>query len=100
MNISEIPLSADNQKFSVSIAGTQYRMRLAWRDPVWCLDLLNSDETPVALSLPLLPGTDLLAQYAYLNLGFSLFVNSDVEGQENPTKTDLGLYSHLYVVTG
>ncbi|VTP13227.1 hypothetical protein PUATCC27989T_01063 [Phytobacter ursingii] len=99
MSISEIPLSADNQKFSISIAGTVYRMRLVWRDSFWCLDLLNSDETPVAMSLPLVAGSNLLEQYAYLNLGFSLFVNSDTEGQENPTKTDLGLYSHLYVVT-
>lgn len=99
MNISEIPLSADNQNFAISIAGTQYRMRLVWRDAFWCLDLLNGDQTPVALSLPLLAGANLLAPYAYLNLGFSLLVNSDTEGQENPTKTDLGLYSHLYIVT-
>lgn len=99
MEVSEVPLSADNQQFAITIAGTAYRIRLVWRDEFWCLDLLNSDETPVALSLPLLAGADLLAPYAYLNLGFSLFVNSDTEGQENPTKTDLGLYSHLYIVT-
>lgn len=99
MNISEIPLSADNQNFAITIAGVQYRMRMVWRDEFWCLDLLNSDETPVALSLPLLACADLLAPYSYLSLGFSLFVNRDTEGQENPTKTDLGLYSHLYIVT-
>ncbi|AUG99754.1 hypothetical protein CWC46_07915 [Prodigiosinella confusarubida] len=99
MNISEIPLSADNQNFAITIAGTAYRMRLVWRDAFWCLDLLNGDQTSIALSLPLLAGADLLAPYAYLNLGFSMFVNSDTEGQENPTKTDLGIYSHLYVVT-
>ncbi|SCC69844.1 phage baseplate plug family protein [Kosakonia oryziphila] len=99
MNISEIPLSADNQNFAITIAGTAYRMRLVWRDSFWCLDLLNSDQTPVALSLPLVAGSNLLGQYAYLNLGFSLFVNSDIAGQENPTKTDLGFYSHLYIVT-
>lgn len=99
MNISEIPLSPDNQQFSVAISGVTYRMRLVWRDPVWYLDLLNADKTPIALALPLVAGADLLAQYGYLNLGFSLVAGSDVDGQENPTKTDLGIYSHLYAIT-
>lgn len=98
MAISEIPLSADNQQFAITIAGTAYRMRLVWRDSFWCLDLLNSDQTPIAISLPLLMGGDLLEQYAHLGLGFSLYVGTDVAGQE-PTKTDLGFYSHLYIVT-
>lgn len=98
-SINEIPLSADNQQFSISIAGTGYKMAVSWRDPVWCLDLLSDDSTPLALSMPLITGTDLLAQYAYLDLGFALVVGTDIAGQENPTKTDLGITSHLYVVT-
>lgn len=98
MNISEIPLSADNQQFAIAITGTTYRMRLVWLDAFWCLDLLNSDRSAIAQSLPLLAGTDLLEQYAYLGLGFSLYVGTDIAGGE-PTKTDLGLYSHLYIVT-
>lgn len=99
MTVNEIPLSADNQKFSISVAGTSYKMRLSWRDPVWCLDLLGDDSTPLALAMPLVTGSDLLAQYAYLNLGFALVVGTDIVGQEYPTKTDLGITSHLYVVT-
>ncbi|MEN0630534.1 hypothetical protein AAIG33_24400 [Phytobacter ursingii] len=99
MNISEIPLSPDNGQFSVSIAGKTYLMRIIWRDPCWYLDLLNADQTPVAQALPLVAGADLLAQYAYLNLGFLLVVGTDIAGQENPTKADLGITSHLYVVT-
>lgn len=98
MTISEIPLSADNQQFAITIAGTAYRMRLVWRESFWCLDLLNSDQSPVVLSLPLFTGADLLGQYAYMDLGFSLYIGTDVAGQE-PTKTDLGFYSHLYIVT-
>lgn len=99
MNISEIPLSPDNGQFSISLAEKTYLMRVIWRDPCWYLDLLNTDQTPVALTLPLITGADLLAQYAYLNLGFSLVVGIDIAGQEYPTKTDLGITSHLYVVT-
>ncbi|EPR9225482.1 phage baseplate plug family protein [Citrobacter amalonaticus] len=98
MTISEIPLSADNQQFAITIAGTAYRMRLVWRESFWCLDLLNSDQTPIVLSLPLFTGADLLGQYAYLDLGFSLYIGADAAGHE-PTKTDLGFHSHLYIVT-
>ena len=99
MNISEIPLSPDNQQFVIAVSGVTYTMRINWRDPVWYLDLLSADLTPVALALPLVAGADLLAQYAYLNLGFLLVVGTDSAGQENPTKADLGITSHLYVVT-
>lgn len=99
MTVNEIPLSPDNQLFSVTLAGGAYLMRTVWRDPCWYLDLLNADQTPVAQALPLITGADLLAQYAYLNLGFSLVVGTDIAGQEYPTKTDLGITSHLYVIT-
>ncbi|MHB9327420.1 phage baseplate plug family protein [Phytobacter ursingii] len=99
MTVNEIPLSPDNQQFSVALSGTTYRMRIIWRDPVWCLDLMNSDKTPLALNLPLVTGAELLAQYSYLNLGFKLAVVCDIPGQEYPTKTDLGITSHLYAVT-
>lgn len=99
MNTSEIPLSPDNGQFSVSIAGKTYLMRVVWREPCWYLDLLNADQSPIALALPLITGSDLLAQYACLDLGFALVVGTDIAGQENPTKTDLGITSHLYVVT-
>lgn len=98
MNISEIPLSADNQQFVIAIAGSTYRMRLVWRETFWCLDLLNNDQTLIVPSLPLVTGVNLLDAYDYLNLGFSLWVGA-AEGRDAPTKTDLGLFSHLYIIT-
>jgi hypothetical protein len=62
---------------------------------IWTCSALT---TPLP-GLALVTGADLLAQYAYLNLGFSLVVGTDIAGQENPTKADLGITSHLYVVT-
>lgn len=100
MAVSEIPLSPDNQKFNITLVGNSYVMRLVWRDPVWCLDIFNPDgATIIVPSLPLVTGPDLLEPYAYLNLGFGLVVGCDVAGQDYPTKTDLGLASHLYVIT-
>jgi hypothetical protein len=71
---------------------------LSWRDPVWCLDLFRDDSTPLALAMPLVTGL-ICWRNIYLNLGFALVVGTDIVGQENPTKTDLGITSHLYVVT-
>ncbi|MDS1416151.1 phage baseplate plug protein, partial [Klebsiella pneumoniae] len=49
--------------------------------------------------IPLITGANLLAQYRYLGLGFSLYVNCDDPANDNPTQTDLGIKSHLYAVT-
>jgi len=100
MNISEIPLSPDNQQFNIAIAGENYAVRVLWRDNAgWILDLLNNREEPVIPGIPLVTGADLMEQYQYLALGFSLYVICDDETQDYPTKTDLGSGSHLYIVT-
>lgn len=44
-------------------------------------------------------GADLLAQYAYMGLGFKLVVVCDDSTQDYPTKTDLGGRSHLLLST-
>ncbi|MBN3093479.1 hypothetical protein H4F39_07225 [Pectobacterium brasiliense] len=99
MNATEIPLTPNNQLFSITLAGAVYQIKIIWRETFWSLDLMDSAGVLMAGSIPLITGYDLLLQYTYLNLGFSLIVVCDVAGQENPTKTDLGTYSHLYVVT-
>ena len=99
MNITEIQLSPNNQLFTVSLGNTLYQVRILWRDTFWCLDLMNNAGDLIIGGLPVITGADLLAQYTHLGLGFSLLVMCDVAGQENPTQTDLGSYSHLYVIT-
>ena len=100
MNINEIPLSPDNQTFSTTLAGLTLTMRLAWRDGAgWVLDLLDSNNAGIVTGIPLVTGTDLLEQYSHLALGFKLVVVCDDASQEYPTKTDLGINSHLYVLT-
>lgn len=99
MAISEIPLTAENQQFSISLAGVTYQMAVTWRAAFWCLDIMDSSGTDLIMGIPLITGADLLAQYNYLGLGFSLYVGCDDPANENPTETDLGTNSHLYVVT-
>ena len=100
MVVTEIPLTADNQTFSITLNGNSLTMRIVWRDTMgWILDLKDSSDTDLIAGIPLVTGVDLLAQYAYLGLGFGLAVACDEPGVEYPTQTGLGTTSHLYAVT-
>lgn len=101
MQANEIPLSPDNQQFTTDINGVSYQIRSLWRDNAgWVVDLMDASGAPVVSDIPLVTGANLLSQYAYLNLGFGLVVVCDDPSQDYPTKTDLGIKSHLLVVTG
>ena len=99
MTVSEIPLSPDNQKFAITLAGQNFQMSITWRAAFWCLDIMDSIGADLIKGVPLITGADLLAQYDYIGLGFSLYVGCDNPANENPTQADLGISSHLYVVT-
>ena len=95
MSVSEIPLAPDSQSFNITLAGVDYQRR----GVCWFLDLMDSAGTLMIGGIPLITGADLLAQYHYLNLGFSLYVVCDDPASENPTQFDLGINSHLYAKT-
>lgn len=99
MEAVEIPLVADNQTFATTLNGTVYRLSIMWRGVYWVLDIADGNGDAIISGIPMITGADLLVQYRYLNLGFSLVVLCDVAGQENPTQFDLGTFSHLYVFT-
>ncbi|MER1496687.1 hypothetical protein KC928_16470 [Enterobacter cloacae] len=99
MAVTEIPLTSDNQTFSITLAGTDYQIRILWRGSFWVIDLMDSGGALIIGGIPLVTGADLLAQYSYLNLGFSLYVVCDDPASEYPTETDLGIKSHLYAET-
>ncbi|AIR06340.1 bacteriophage protein [Cedecea neteri] len=100
MSIAEIPLSADNQIFTIQLGGQTLRMRLLYRDAAgWILDILDADNRPIVNGIPLVTGGDLLAPYAWLGFSGGLWVGCDDEAQDYPSKTNLGNGSHLYFVT-
>ncbi len=47
MTIQEIPLTADNQQFSIVLGGVTWRISIIWRDPYWIMDLQNDRGEPV-----------------------------------------------------
>ena len=99
MSLFEIPLSPDNQTFTINIAGARWQISIIWRDIWWVMDLADSRSNTLIAGIPLVTGTDLLAQHAWLGLNFQLSVACDDSTQVYPTKTDLGICSHLYVIT-
>ncbi|BEL75356.1 phage baseplate plug family protein [Serratia marcescens] len=99
MNIQEIPLTPTNQQFAITLGEQQLNMRITWRDEAgWLLDLMDGAGAELVNSIPLVPGDNLLGQYAYLGLKGALAVLVDNNEPELPTKTNLGIGSHLYYV--
>lgn len=100
MQTSEIPLSPDNQQFTITINGVNYSILTLWRDEAgWVIDLLDSSEVAIVTGIPLVTGTNLLGQFGFLHPGFGLVVVCDDPAQNYPTRDDLGIKSHLLVIT-
>ena len=97
MKINEMPLNADNQTFRVMLGDVSYTLRVVWRDEAgWILDVMDSGAQPLLMGVPLVPDVDLIEQYPELGITGALIVMTDYGAPEYPSKTNLGLSSHLY----
>jgi len=96
----EIPLTAEPQTFQIALAGTTYTLTLVWNQFAsnWILDIADNNSVPIVQGIPLVTGTDLLAQYGHLNFGGQLIVQTDHDLNATPTLDNLGSNSHLYFV--
>ena len=98
MMLLEIPLTTGAQSFSISLGGTQYQMRLIYREAEgggWFLDVERADKTDAIYGLPLIVGVDLLAQHQYKNFGH-LYVRLESGEDGHPAYEDVGAGLHLY----
>lgn len=97
-----VPLSPAPQRFAIALAKINYVLTVQWRESTeggWFLDIADSSGVPILSGIPLVTGADLLAQFAYLNLGGQLIVRTDHATDEIPTFGNLGVDSNLYFVT-
>lgn len=96
MAIYEIPLTAKPQKFSIALSGTTYRLTMKWSafGQCWMLDIADADDVAIVSGIPVVIGSDLLAQYEYLNFGGKLYAQSD-DGLP-PNFTNLGETAKVY----
>jgi hypothetical protein len=96
----EIPTSRQPQTFTVSLAGVTYTVTLRWNvtAAAWILDLADRNGNPITTGIPLVPGPNLVAQLGYLNLGFSLYTQTDNAPDSPPTFSNLGSTGHLFAL--
>lgn len=97
----QIPLSPQPESFSISLGGVQYNLRVTWctQDSAWILDIADANDVPIVRGIPLIPGVDLLEQYAYLGIGGMLIMRDDANPNGDATFTNLGVTSRLFFVT-
>ncbi|MHA7845399.1 phage baseplate plug family protein [Serratia sp. D1N4] len=97
----EIALTADNQRFRITLGGIEYQMTLLWRNSAgWILDIASSTGTSIVNGIPLVTGANLLQPYKHLGFNGALVVASDVDIYAAPTKDNLGSSGHVYFIAG
>jgi len=86
--------------FSIEIAGTTYQISFTYRNITeggWIVGIDDTNGNNLVDGIPLVPGVDLLDQYAYLDFGFQLWCAVDADPAAAPAFSDLGIASHVYV---
>jgi hypothetical protein len=99
MNVTKYRFIADNQQFRVQLAIPRIRSEIIWRDAAgWIMDVMDSGGAALLSGVPLVTGVNLLRQYPQLGIDGALVVATDKGAPDEPTKTNLGTYSHLIFV--
>lgn len=98
-NYFRIPLTTVPQRFAIDLAGNQYLITCKWNGSTgWMLDIADGiTQDSIIACLPLVTGTDLLAQYGHLQLGFSMYVYTDGDSSAVPTLENLGVGSNVFI---
>lgn len=100
----EIPLIAQNQTLTTTLAGVTYQLAVTWRDAPannggWVLDISDENANPLVQGIAMVTGADLMAQHPEVGFPGQLWVQSDFDPGAVPTFDNLGSGSHLYFVT-
>lgn len=99
--VQEVPLApAQPQHVQVALAGTGYQLTFKWCAPAscWMMTVMDQNGNVMAAGIPLVTGSGLLQQLAYLGIEGELLVQSDNDANAVPTFDNLGVLGHLYYV--
>lgn len=101
MTTYEIPFSPQPQSFTIALNGGSYRLTTRWCAPMlaWTLDIADADNVPMVQGLPLVTGTDILKQLAYLGIKGSIRVQSSGEITKVPGLAELGISGLVFFIT-
>lgn len=97
----KIPLTAQSQRFQITLAAKTYGVLLTWCDAanVWLLSFDDENGVPVLHSVPLVADTDLLAPFAYMGFDGTLVASTTSAAFTPPTQDNLGKDSFVYFTT-
>lgn len=98
-NPFKIPFAVGKpQLLGVTLNGVRYTLRIYWNDPAqcWNLDLNDVNNNPILQGIPLVTGLNLLSQYAYLQIGGSLIVQTTNDASAVPTFVNMGDSGNLF----
>ncbi|MDR8377532.1 hypothetical protein FPK36_19365, partial [Acinetobacter baumannii] len=87
MALYEIPLLDRNQKFFIKLNKVNYQLKLVYLKR-WYLDIYQANAEPIARSIPLVSGIDILSPYSHLING-SMYVQN-LNEDESQSFNDLG----------
>ncbi|CAA0182886.1 hypothetical protein OHV65_14515 [Acinetobacter baumannii] len=93
MALYEIPLLDRNQKFFIKLNKVNYQLKLVYLKR-WYLDIYQANAEPIARSIPLVSGIDILNPYSHLING-SLYVQN-LNEDESQSFNDLGTNIKLF----
>lgn len=98
----EIPFTPEPQTFVIALAGVDYRLTTVWNkaSESWTLDIMKPDNTPIVTGIPIVTGSNLLHQYAYLGIAGKIFVQSAGDVTKIPGLADLGIGGLVFFITG
>lgn len=89
----DVPMKPIPQRFTVELGGRPLAIVSRWNDvaALWFVDLYDGNTlAPLILSMPLVTGADLLAQYRHVGLAGSLVAFTDGSPNDPPTFANLG----------
>ncbi|MDC4612124.1 hypothetical protein OHV63_08805 [Acinetobacter baumannii] len=93
MALYEIPLLDRNQKFFIKLNKVNYQLKLVYLKR-WYLDIYQANAEPIARSIPLVSGIDILSPYSHLING-SIYVQN-LNEDESQSFNDLGTNIKLF----
>lgn len=96
----EIPLSPTPQTFGITLNSVDYILTFRWNQASqsWQLDIADASNNMIVAGLPVITGTDLLGQFAYLGIDGQIIVQTSHDTFAVPTYENLGDTGKVYFV--
>lgn len=97
-----VPLSPRPEQFGITLGSVALMLRVVWRNrggAGWVLDVMDGNEQPLVMGLPLIAGADLLGQHKHIGIPGELWIGGD-DGASDvvPSFTNLGSDIKMYFV--